>query len=281
MSWDQVGSGSTSSGGYKKNTYLTIPDNGKVQLRVISEQPEVYYKHFVRIAGGSATIKCPGANQCVICKQHPDDPKMAARKRGFLVVLDRTDGMLKIFDAPHSVLKELKAYVNDANWGPLQKYDVVVVKNVAAKTEYKVLPVAPQPLTIEQVNKIQAEFPSFRLAEMARPHTPEEIVNILNGVDRNSPPQASTAAPQAQFTQQAGSAAPPSSVSAWAPMNAAPGQTPPTPNTAQSQPQLAAAPGNIGVPNGTVAQQQAAQGPGPAPAPSGNAVENKFFNNFL
>ena len=258
MGWNEIpaenGSSSNSQAGYLKI-------DREVRVRVIGE-PEVYSKHFLRVNGKGVTIKCPGRDQCLVCQKGKQDE--AAKVRAMFIVLDRYDDQLKLYDAPRSVATYIKALMTNPEWGSLDGYDVIIKKISGKRVDYQVQPTPKSMLSPEVVKYINETYPTINLAQVVRPHTPDEIVAILNGQPASSGrPQGSGYAPS-QPQSYTPAAVPPVQAAYVSPVQ------PATP-VAPVQPQ---------VHSGSVGQVYPVQPVTPVQPQTPGAKADKFFNQF-
>jgi hypothetical protein len=171
MSWNDVGQPSQRSS-TEQIQFLKI--NQEARVRILSE-PEPYFKHFVTtISGRNTVIKCPGFNQCIVCQK---DGK--PRKREMFLILDRADGQVKLYDAPETVAEQIKPFIG--LYGDLIQYDIAIKKLGSTKrTDYQVVYLPKSdPLTNDEILRIQSVSQKINLKELVKPHTPEEIEAIL------------------------------------------------------------------------------------------------------
>ena len=282
MGWNDVNQNDSAGQSGGKKEFLRIDTEKRIRILTA---PEIFYKHWAFTANGKqTTIKCPGSSQCLVCQRNPE-PEGRPRKRGIMVVLDRSDEQLKFYDVPNTVLGQLKTYHEDAAWGPLHGYDIVIKKaGIGRRTDYQVIPSPHQALPAEVMTKVQAELGTFDLVAFARPHTPEEILAIVNNQPKPQV-QASAGNPATpQFNVNTGGAAPPAQIPIAppvAPVDVAPVDV--APAVAQ-----APAPGAISPTSIPPVVPAPSAPPAPAPAPPAvpgtvppQGADTQFFKNFL
>lgn len=173
MNWNELDVKPTQT-----SKYLHFKD--EVEVKILSGA-ERYFKHFTTtISGKKVSIKCPGFEKCILCQK---GVKIA--KRYLTIVQDLSDGLVKIYDAPHSVALYLKGFYEQ--FKDFSKYVFKIKKNISGglKTEYQVFPIPfTKTLTQQEIDYITNEVKAIDLKELAKPHTPEEIYSILNEVGK-------------------------------------------------------------------------------------------------
>ena len=176
MSWDQIQNTSSES------LFVRL-DEPRTQVRVLGD-PVVYARHWTKsTTGGNCTVKCPDFGSithktCPVCAMN-EKPRI----RAIFPVIERKTNSVKLLDIPQTVAAQIKALKNNADWGDPLNYDITIQKNkVAKRTDYQVLPASTRvPLAQNEEVMVRNFLAKIDYKGYALPHTPEEIIAILNG----------------------------------------------------------------------------------------------------
>jgi len=131
------------------------PEQGENKVRVLSEF-EAYGNHWDNEAkkGGICIGKDEG---CKFCESGND-----SQARFLMWIIDRTDGKVKIAQVGYSVIKQLGALQEHADWGfgTHPDYDITITrKGQGLETEYFVQPTPNrEPLTTEEQSQADKEI---------------------------------------------------------------------------------------------------------------------------
>ena len=181
MSWDQITNSSASS----ESLFIRL-DEQRTQVRVVGD-PVVYARHWTKgQAGENCTVKCSdygnvARKSCPVCAIGGVDNK--ARIRAIFPVIDRRTQSVKLLDLPQTVAAQLKSLMSNPDWGSPLHYDITIQKSKMAKrVDYQILPASTKtPLTNDENAMVADFFSKVDYRTYAVPHTPEEIMAILNG----------------------------------------------------------------------------------------------------
>lgn len=194
MSWDQISNTSSES------LFVRLDDQ-RTQVRVLGD-PVVYARHWTRgHTGENCTVKCPdfgnvARKSCPVCAMG-EKPRI----RAIFPVIDRRTNSVKLLDIPQTVAAQIKALKNNPDWGDPLQYDITIQKSkIAKRVDYQVLPASNRtPLAQNEEVMVRSFFEKVNYQNYALPHTPEEVIAILNG----HPIQKAAQAPAAGYTQYA------------------------------------------------------------------------------
>jgi hypothetical protein len=185
--------------GAKKVDYVKLTAGETVKLRILDEQPESRWVHWVQSAnkGKGLGIKCPGKG-CPMCadmaeKRKTKTPqKYSCTKSHALNVLNRNTGKVEILDKGNKIFEQLLNMLKQM--GDLRNYDITITTtktgSEATNVNYSVLPTfPPTPLT-----EAEKAMEKYDLKELTKGFTIEQIGKLLNGAtieevtkDDNSP----------------------------------------------------------------------------------------------
>lgn len=156
MSWtdDSFDNGNTQ--------YLNLK-SGENRVRVVGSPSRVEVHWEKTLDGSKKKIVCLG-NGCPICKCG-HSPQIRYQVK----VIDRTDNSVKILECGPQIIKEIRKYALDSDYGDLSKYDIKIIKTgVSRDTNYSVVAVptksdltadeqkmVDESISIEDFNKIR------------------------------------------------------------------------------------------------------------------------------
>ena len=129
------------------------PQDGDNRIRVLSGY-EPLAKHWIVVNGKSIPKICYGKEKG--CQYHTDK-KDQAKVQFLLWILDREDGLIKIYEAGWTFIKYLTDIKNDEDFGyeSLPEYDIKIKKSGKdLATEYTFTPSPKKPLTDEEMNAL-------------------------------------------------------------------------------------------------------------------------------
>lgn len=121
-----------------KNDYFNMKEIGEYRIRIVS-----FFEMYVK-----APFRDKEAKTAYAC-----------------YVLDRRDGLIKIAELPLSVLRQLAALQEDADYGfaseePILPYDIKINKTKTGpevqNVSYNVLPLPAAPLTQEEIDRVNS-----------------------------------------------------------------------------------------------------------------------------
>lgn len=125
---------------------------------------------------------------CILCNMKVKDQSgkevaMKPKQKFYIPVLDRADGKIKVIDASAAIAKDIKNLNDNKKWGSPLKYDIDITVNPDADPQsfYKVAPNIPEPLTEDEL-KLRESFPLEALKERAKPLSPSELADKINGI---------------------------------------------------------------------------------------------------
>lgn len=163
--------GSVKSGNSGENAPFLKLQQGINQVRVVGRPFQVDIHWERGLDGQNKKVICPGAG-CPICKAGH-----VPMSRYQVLVIDRTDGKVKILEGGPRIFSAIKDYAMDPDYGDPTKYDLKIKKEGSGReTKYTVL-AAPtksdlKPEEIELVNN------SKTLTEINKPKSIDEILSM-------------------------------------------------------------------------------------------------------
>ena len=159
---DEVETGSSRYLAFKKG------DKGRViQLRLVTA-PMFVNQHWILGSNGKQSpIKCKG-KECPYCGENvPAKEKLPKIAKFGWVVIDRADGLPKLFTGPVSIARQIRALIEDVDWGNPFLYDVKIKRTEEQGAGYyQTVPVPTgkgNGLTDEEKKKV--EEAAFNVAE--------------------------------------------------------------------------------------------------------------------
>lgn len=145
------------------SAFLKIQE-GANRIRIVS-LPELTVKHWIN----NQSIMCPGIQgNCEYCKKAMGSPpdvhaKLKARAQYCFVVIDRSDGGVKIAQFPKTIFNEIKNLRNDPDYKyttDIMPYDITINKKKTGpldmNVKYSILPGKENPLTEEEKAQVAA-----------------------------------------------------------------------------------------------------------------------------
>lgn len=165
----------------------------KTKIRSVSN-PFLSFRHRLEDPTGKVlNPACPNEGKrpklgvCPICDELLESPvspdeyqERGARKVLYMLVIDRTDGQIKILDKM-SIIKTIVDHSLDEDWGNPKEYDFTVTKEgTGMATKYTTV-ASPKksPLTDEELKMI--ESCEIDLERMTTPDTYENLKKRING----------------------------------------------------------------------------------------------------
>lgn len=129
--------------------YLSLKNKGdKINIR-IADKPISYFVHWVN----NKPQRCDDPEDCKTCLEEKSNPKsfdpQQRRKQVFVwPVIDRKDGIAKIFKGGASIFLGLREYALNTKWGDPTKWDVEITRTEIRPKYYSVIP-DPDSRTVE------------------------------------------------------------------------------------------------------------------------------------
>lgn len=125
-------------------------ENGENRIRLVSK-PENYQVHNQKIEGKFRSVKCEGTD-CKLCAEG-NKP----RDRYAWVVLDRSDGQVKVYECGWMVFEQVLNLARDEDYGDPTQYDLKITKTgEGLDTNYTVIAVPKKTaLTAEEKEKLE------------------------------------------------------------------------------------------------------------------------------
>lgn len=155
--------------------FLTFKE-GENRIRIVSK-PYSYMVHWIEDATGTnRRVNC-AMEGCPACADG-NNP----RQKYMIRVIDRETDEVKVVDAGVQIVGQLKALVDDPEWGKLSDYDVKVIRGKKnTQPLYTVNPCPKKALTADEKAKIKEAIPNTDLAKLSTPSTAEEVKAVLEG----------------------------------------------------------------------------------------------------
>lgn len=166
MAWGQIKSAGTGEG----TPYVKLQPGVNV-MRIVGLPYEVEVHWEESLDGSKKRIVCLGVG-CPICKAGH-----VPQKKFQVLVIDRTDGKLKILEGGNSIFRQIKDYAMDADYGDPSKYDIKIKKEGSGReTKYTIV---ASPKKSELTPEEQALLDGARtLSEINKPKTVEELMQM-------------------------------------------------------------------------------------------------------
>lgn len=166
MAWGQIKSAGTGEG----TPYVKLQPGVNV-MRIVGLPYEVEVHWEESLDGSKKRIVCLGVG-CPICKAGH-----VPQKKFQVLVIDRTDGKLKILEGGNSIFRQIKDYAMDADYGDPSKYDIKIKKEGSGReTKYTIV---ASPKKSELTPEEQALLDGARtLSEINKPKTVEELIQM-------------------------------------------------------------------------------------------------------
>lgn len=166
MAWGQIKATGTGEG----TPYVKLQPGVNI-MRIVGLPYEVEVHWEDGIDGSKKRIVCLGAG-CPICKAGH-----VPQKKFQVLVIDRTDGKLKILEGGNSIFRQIKDYAMDADYGDPSKYDIKIKKEGSGReTKYTIV---ASPKKSELTQEEQALLDGAKtLSEINKPKTVEELMQM-------------------------------------------------------------------------------------------------------
>jgi hypothetical protein len=185
FSWD-VDSNTGGTGGGDKANFAKFPE-GITKIRVIDEAPYQRWTHFMKKFKRS--INCPGKG-CPICeirraeKQNKMPYSHALAKRFALNIINRETNRVEIMEQGKTFIQDLVDLMGDLREDggkTLLDADIKVRRRGLGQddTTYRLDIDTTSPLS--DIDKDLIDNKRIKLDEYFKPHTPEQILRLLNG----------------------------------------------------------------------------------------------------
>jgi hypothetical protein len=176
------------------NQYLSFKKDGDYNLRFLND-PYMYAVHWVVDAQGKTRkVNCAGKD-CVLCKEVAAGllPESCKAKTTYVVeVLNKDLNKCQILEFTKSVYVGIGILKKKKAWGDPRHYDIVVTKDKSAADPKLIYTVSPggakEPLTPEELQKVEDFLKTSNLAEIAEPSTNDVILRKLGRIESEVPP---------------------------------------------------------------------------------------------
>lgn len=172
MGWDDIQTGSS-----QQVDYMKLKDGANI-LRIVGNPSQLAIHWEVTTDGARKKVLCTGNSDCILCEHGAK-----SQKRYQMLVIDKNENWdvqeqkytgtpkVKILEVGSSVIKQIKDYAMDKEYGDPKKYDIKIKKEGTGKdTRYSVVPgrnssdltqveldAIKEAPTIESVNKIHSK----------------------------------------------------------------------------------------------------------------------------
>jgi hypothetical protein len=184
FSWD-VDTNTGGNGGGDKANFTKFPE-GITKIRVIDEAPYQRWTHFMRKHGRS--INCPGKG-CPICeirraeKQNKMPYSHAMAKRFALNVINRETNRVEIMEQGKTFIQDLVDLMGDLreDGKTLLDADIKVRRRGLGQDDTTYRLDIGDKYELSDIDKDLMESKRIKLDEYFKPHSPEQILRILNG----------------------------------------------------------------------------------------------------
>lgn len=166
MAWGQI-----KSTGMGEGTPYVKLQPGENRMRIVGLPYEVEVHWEDGVDGSKKRIVCLGAG-CPICKAGH-----VPQKKFQVLVIDRTDGKLKILEGGNSIFRQIKDYAMDTDYGDPSKYDIKIKKEGSGRETKYTIVASPKKseLTQEEVALLDG---AKTLSEINKPKTIEELMQM-------------------------------------------------------------------------------------------------------
>lgn len=184
--WDlETGNG---GGNEDKLDFVTFPE-GITRLRIVSDEPHVRWTHWMQNVtenGKGRSITCPGQG-CPICtirkqqKANGENYTYNMSKRFSMLVLNRETEKLEIMEQGITVMEDVRDLRNDlvSDEKSLREVDLKFRRRgMDNDTKYRVDLDEEYQLTDADIRAMEK---MVDLGEYFKPHTPEQILRLING----------------------------------------------------------------------------------------------------
>lgn len=180
------GTGTSEKG---KVNYVKLTPGETIKLRVVDEQPESRWVHWVQSAnkGKGLGIKCPGKG-CPLCadmaerKRAKQPQKFSCSKSHAINVINRNTGRIEILDKGNKIFESLLVIMKQM--GDLRNFDVAITttKTGSENTNvaYTVLPTFP-PTPLTDAEKEMVAKDRYDLKELTKGFTIEQVNKLVAG----------------------------------------------------------------------------------------------------
>ena len=167
MNWDDISGGSNDNNSLD---YLKL-QNGENRMRIVSapSQLEIHWEE--ALDGSKKKIICLGP-KCPICKK---GGKLQTKYQ--MKVIDRADNTVKVLECGKQIVKAIKGYAVDPDYGDPTTYDIKIKKEGTGRdTRYTVVAVPNKtPLTEEEKEMVEG---SPTIVDLNKIRTEDDIIGM-------------------------------------------------------------------------------------------------------
>lgn len=189
LDWNEVAPDRVSTGSStvsNKGKFLRLEPNKPYRIRLLNKAKPVwrYYRTDEKNRSRFAVTADP--NKCPVKAKYPE---LKASERYAILVIDRADGELKVYEGPASVFRVFREYADHSGTNPgdiKNGADFTITAELKdgqpkKNTKYHVKFKERNSLTKEEVEIIRKNQEEFKLTQLLAPNSPEEIEKRLFG----------------------------------------------------------------------------------------------------
>lgn len=184
VEWNDMNKFNNGADNSGKLDYLRLESGKTFRIRPVF-RPIKFYKYFYKNEGRLRTAICEDPDVCPVRDKFPDLPK--ATQRYACYVLDRSDGKLKIIEAPQTVFRPMGNHAEATGKNPGGGKEgsdwLIKVTGSGLKTKYDVTFLDITPLESKEVEYIKEAVGGDQesLKKIYAVDTPEKIEQKLFG----------------------------------------------------------------------------------------------------
>ena len=190
----QWGDVPTSGGSGERSDFLKLETGGSYRIRPLFD-PVCFFKYFHKKDGRLRTAICAKPDTCSVRDEHPELKPPSMRFAAY--VIDRSDGKVKILEAPQTVFRPIGSSFEATGKNPGSGKDgsdwLVKVTGKGLNTKYDVAFAGNTPLSAEERAMVKEAMDGDmkKLKKLYKTNTPEEIKEKLFGDLKNDDGESS------------------------------------------------------------------------------------------
>ena len=189
VDWKEVDPPKAASGDKRQIVFKRLTSGQSHVVRPV-HKPMAVYKYYVNEGGKTKSAIVADPEVCPVREKHPD---LKPSLRYAINVIDREDGELKVLEGPPTVFRAFRKWYEKTSKAPGGEKGGdfgIDVEGKGLKTKYDCQFVESTPFTEEELNMIKKDPGLYKLPDIYKPHSPEDIERILfsddTGDNRNS-----------------------------------------------------------------------------------------------
>jgi len=178
VDWKEIDPPKQFSGDKRQVVYKRLTSGQSHRVRPV-HKPMAVWKYYVSEGGKTKSVIVADPEVCPVLEKHPD---LKPSLRYAINVIDREDGELKVLEGPPTVFRAFRKWYEKTSKPPGGEKGGdfgIDVEGKGLQTKYDCQFIEAAPFTEEEMNMIQKDPGLYKLPDIYKPHSPEEIERIL------------------------------------------------------------------------------------------------------